>query len=78
MKTILRFGPTTLIQDHLISDYHVTPITASTEIRLVGGAGPWEGRLEIKHEGAWGTVCDTNFGVNEAKVVCNMLGFKNK
>ena len=53
-------------------------IAASTDIRLKGGAGPWEGILEIKHNGAWGTVCDTNFGVNEAKVVCNMLGFKNK
>lgn len=49
------------------------------EIRLVGGnerrAG-MEGRVEVRQYGVWGTVCDDDFGVNEALVICNSLGFK--
>ncbi|XP_076082552.1 scavenger receptor cysteine-rich domain superfamily protein-like [Mytilus galloprovincialis] len=46
-----------------------------TPIRLAGGGGPWEGRVEIFHNGQWGTVCDTGFGNEAAGVVCRMLGF---
>lgn len=42
-------------------------------IRLKGGNGN-SGRVEIRFLGLWGTVCDDEFGVNEAKVVCRMLG----
>ena len=49
------------------------------EIRLVGGnerrAG-MEGRVEVRQFGVWGTVCDDDFGTNEALVICNNLGFK--
>ncbi len=43
-------------------------------VRLAGGGGPFEGRLEIFHNGAWGTVCDDEFEHTEAKVVCVQLG----
>ncbi|CAC5370696.1 unnamed protein product [Mytilus coruscus] len=49
-----------------------------TTIRLVGGGGPWEGRVDVMHNGKWGSVCDTNFGNEEATVVCRMLGFKDR
>lgn len=32
------------------------------------------GRVEIRHKGVWGTVCDDNFGEAEAAVFCRMLG----
>lgn len=49
---------------------------ASTPIRLVNGAGPWEGRVEILNGGQWNTICDDGFNVAEASVICKMLGFK--
>ena len=49
--------------------------TEATDIRLVDGLGPWEGRLEVNLNGQWGAVCDTGFGDTEADVVCRMLGY---
>ena len=47
------------------------------QIRLVGGPSQngRVGRVEIRHKGVWGTVCQENFGTQEAEVVCRMLGF---
>ncbi len=43
-------------------------------LRLVGGATPLEGRLEIFID-IWGTVCDDMFDLTDANVACKQMGF---
>ncbi|XP_033634052.1 scavenger receptor cysteine-rich type 1 protein M130-like isoform X1 [Asterias rubens] len=48
---------------------------ARSRLRLAGGADKFEGRVEILHEGAWGTICDDDWDILDANVVCNELQF---
>ena len=50
------------------SAYRIRLITANDDI---GG-----GRIEVYHNGQWGTICDKSWSEQAAKVACRELGFK--
>ncbi|XP_042314905.1 lysyl oxidase homolog 4 [Sceloporus undulatus] len=47
------------------------------QLRLVGPRSEvGEGRLEVLHNGQWGTVCDDDFNIQVAGVACRELGYE--
>ncbi|KAJ2941543.1 hypothetical protein O0L34_g14596 [Tuta absoluta] len=45
----------------------------SAVLRLVGGRNSYEGRVEIFHNGTWGTICPDGWSLYEANAVCRHL-----
>lgn len=51
-------------------------LSIDVRVRLRNGPTYNQGRVEVLYQGRWGTICDNDFDIEDANVICRMAGFE--
>ncbi|XP_029923216.1 scavenger receptor cysteine-rich type 1 protein M130-like isoform X1 [Myripristis murdjan] len=62
------------VETSSVSSPHSLEITCSESVRLVNGNSLCSGRVEVKSDQSWSSVCEADFDQQDAEVVCRELG----
>ena len=49
--------------------------TYNFQVRLVNGSNAAEGRVEVLYDRTWGSICEDEWSIEDARVACRLLGF---
>ncbi|XP_073725219.1 scavenger receptor cysteine-rich type 1 protein M130-like [Misgurnus anguillicaudatus] len=71
--TLKNCGSSGLAVQYCGHDHDAGVICSKLNVRLVNGGSPCSGRVEVLHDGQWGTVCDDDWDLRDAAVVCKKV-----
>lgn len=54
----------------------VTFILAEIAVKLSGSKVPYAGRVKVRYQGVWGTLCENDWKTETAEVLCRQLGYE--